>query len=256
MTVRDWRRSVVTAIGIGCGGMAFPTTVAAASAEAQVQIAGMEQERCHDNQMWQLMRYLLHITGHAEKVSTFDALWARTTTPEQWIKLGHQLATNSFVTAASHPIARLCTQHQTNQFARVFQIACAASTNVAEVFTGLILWSTETGNPQLQGRGDWALHFIYGGATEAMLDAGDSAAISKEVWDQAHGRPYDLNDLAASMAGAAWVGEAHRQPDWQSRWASGDMNLDRSLPKFQYGQGEPSPAMLSKIRHDIHEAFQ
>jgi len=114
---------------------------------------------------------------------------------------------------------------------------------VRSMFGGLWLWTQDgTGNPTLQGRMDWAFHFIGGGAFEGYWDVGRSAAVIKERVDarDPHNR-FDLDDMAATMFGARWMNLAvntgrTKGRQWVELWASGQYTVSKSIPKLSYGQ--------------------
>ncbi len=135
--------------------------------------------------------------------------------------------------------------------------------HVRSMFGGLWLWTQGNGGtPILQGRMDWAFHFIGGGAFEGYFDIGHSAALVKERIDSRdpHNR-FDLDDMAATILGARWMNLAVRPEGrrWIERWASGTSTLARSLPKLQYGQmpqgKEASEQAIEKIRNDMQSAL-
>lgn len=137
---------------------------------------------------------------------------------------------------------------------------------VRAVFGGLWLWMSRGGNAHIQGRHDWAYHFIGGGAFEGYWDVGRSAALVKETLDakNPHNR-FDKDDLAATLLGARWMELATRSDPadaarWVELWATRQLTIERSLPTLRYGQmprGEVADEeILSTIRRDINAALQ
>lgn len=133
---------------------------------------------------------------------------------------------------------------------------------VRSMFGGLWLWARDGGNPALQGRQDWAQHFIGGGAFEGYWDSGKKAGIRKEQIDSRDPHNYfDLDDLAATMLGSRWMDIA-TQPDgrrWLELWATGKLTLSRSLPKLNYGHLPPgqqaTSAQIRAIRDAVDSAL-
>lgn len=133
------------------------------------------------------------------------------------------------------------------------------------VFGGLWIWMGRRGNARLQGRHDWAFHFIGGGAFEGYWDTGRSAALIKERLDANDpGNRFDLDDMAATMLGARWVELATRSDPadarrWIQLWATGRYTLSRSLPPLRYGQmpqGELATAeQVAAIRRAVDESL-
>lgn len=134
--------------------------------------------------------------------------------------------------------------------------------HVRSMFGGLWIWSQAGGNPVLQGRMDWALHFIGGATFEGYFDVGHSAALVKERIDTRDpGNRFDLDDLAATTLGARWMNLASG-PDgrrWIELWASGQYTLRQSLPRLRYGQmpqgKEASAVAVAAIRRDMDAAL-
>lgn len=137
---------------------------------------------------------------------------------------------------------------------------------IRSVFGGLWLWMSRGGNAQIQGRHDWAFHFIGGGAFEGYWDVGRSAALTKEQLDAKNpSNRFDKDDLAATLLGARWMELATRSNPAQARhwielWATRQLTIDRSLPALRYGQmaqGETASAeTIAAIRRDIDAALQ
>ncbi|MDW8344699.1 MAG: hypothetical protein RMM51_09435 [Verrucomicrobiae bacterium] len=136
---------------------------------------------------------------------------------------------------------------------------------IRSVFGGLWLWMSRGGNAHIQGRHDWAFHFIGGGAFEGYWDVGRSAALTKEQLDakNPHNR-FDKDDLAATLLGARWMELATRSDPAQARrwvelWATRQLTIERSLPPLRYGQmpkGERASAeTIAAIRRDIDAAL-
>ena len=128
---------------------------------------------------------------------------------------------------------------------------------IRSVFGGLWLWTRHGGSPSLQGRNDWAQHFIGGGAFEGYWDAGRTAAVTKEKIDSNDPNNfYDLDDLAATMLGSRWIDVA-TSPDgrrWIELWATGKMTLSRSLPKLNHGHLTPGQRATSEQIRAIRDA--
>jgi hypothetical protein len=136
---------------------------------------------------------------------------------------------------------------------------------IRSVFGGLWIWMGRGGNGRLQGRHDWAFHFIGGGAFEGYWDTGRSAALTKERLDARDpGNRFDMDDMAATMLGARWVELATRSDPadarrWIELWATGRYTLSRSLPALRYGQmpqGELATAeQVAAIRRAVDESL-
>lgn len=111
----------------------------------------------------------------------------------------------------------------------------------ANMFRGLIRWTRNGGKPVFQGRGDWPVHFIYGGYLAAVYGrmVAEGAAYAKENRDaKTPGNFFDLDDLAITLMGARWASSAgHGYGDlklWAEAWASGRKSLG-SVPLLQFG---------------------
>jgi hypothetical protein len=116
------------------------------------------------------------------------------------------------------------------------------------------MWIQDGGHPSLQGRHDLALHFVHAAAWE-LAGLGRAVSVIKEQLDEAHDKPFDLDDLAAGFAGAEWVRYAKENPCWLLAWALGEKNPRMNLPTLHYGVGPHSPETLAKIQQDIHTSF-
>ena len=134
--------------------------------------------------------------------------------------------------------------------------------HIRSVFGGLWLWTRRGGSPSLQGRNDWALHFIGGGAFEGYWDAGRTAAVAKEKIDSTDPNNfYDLDDLAATMLGSRWIDLAVNTDDtkgrrWIESWATGKRTLSRSLPTLKFGHLPPGQQATSEQIRAIRAAVE
>jgi hypothetical protein len=129
--------------------------------------------------------------------------------------------------------------------------------HIRSVFGGLWLWTRKGGSPSLQGRNDWAQHFIGGGTFEGYWDAGRTAAVTKEKIDSSDpSNFFDLDDLAATMLGSRWIDLATRDDGrrWIELWATGKRTLSRSLPKLNYGHLPPGQQATSEQIRAIRDA--
>ena len=151
-------------------------------------------------------------------------------------------------------------------------VGCATNSNLRYddsaryVFAGLWLWVNNAGAAKLQGRHDWAQHFIGGGAFEGYLDIGPRAAVTKETIDSRDpGNRYDLDDLAATLLGSRWMdlatsGGPAQAKRWLELWATGQMSLSNSLPKLQLGQlpqfQQAEVDRVQKVRAFVNESLQ
>ncbi len=129
----------------------------------------------------------------------------------------------------------------------------SARTKTADLFRGLIRWTRAGAAPSLQGREDWALHFVYGGYLSAVYGrtTADAAALAKEERDAiTPGNAFDLDDWAVTRVGARWADEAAKgRSPWLDGWANGTYRLDR-VPKLTFGKlprGVP-PDVLTGLR--------
>lgn len=152
-------------------------------------------------------------------------------------------------------------------FPAVFRAACALALRRGGgaheskvMLAGLVTWLGDRARPRsigLQGRLDWAFHFIYGAWLEAAGPGlGERAAFRKEERDAVTpGNAYDLSDLAVTLAGARWTRqETARLADW----ASGRRRLEAlpalSLPKLAHG-ARPTPAQVQSARDWVERAL-
>ena len=125
------------------------------------------------------------------------------------------------------------------------------------MFGGLWLWAREGGNPSLQGRNDWAQHFLGGGAFEGYWDSGKRAGVRKEQIDSRDPENYfDLDDMAATFLGSRWMDLATQAQGrrWIELWATGKLTLSRSLPKLNFGHLPPGKQATSEQIRAIREA--
>ncbi|MFH1723543.1 MAG: hypothetical protein ABII00_02860 [Elusimicrobiota bacterium] len=113
---------------------------------------------------------------------------------------------------------------------------------VSSLFLGLIQWTRNGGQPAFQGRGDLALHFIYGGylAGQFGMPLAKRAAYERERQNAGEpGNAFDLDDYGATLMGAYWAatvgGLRSRSVTWVDAWASGERTL-KDLPKLAFGQ--------------------
>ena len=137
---------------------------------------------------------------------------------------------------------------------------------IRSVFGGLWLWTRNGGSPVLQGRNDWALHFIGGGAFEGYWDAGNRAAVTKETIDSNDPNNfYDLDDMAATMLGSRWMDIAVNTDDatgrrWVEAWAAGRNTISGTLPRLEFGHLPPgqraTPDQVKKVRAAIEAALK
>jgi len=217
----------------------------------------LEQEQHRDDRMWQVMRQVLVYFGCSNKVAVLDVAWQKTQTPAQ---RATEWRTNAVISASipsatAEAVAARCAAARNVPFADLFRQLCAEELAPADLFNGLLLWTRDGGQPTLQGRHDLALHFIYAASYECALGLGRTVALAKEQFDQAQGKPFDLDDMAASFAGAAWVRQAKTDSRWMSQWAKGQKSLDKNLPRFQYGTGPHTNDTLTRIDREIAAAL-
>jgi hypothetical protein len=193
--------------------------------------------------------------------------WADTNLPPSGVSLDRQIADmaqrlssdldfNEVFSQVCRAALAYCDDHPKTQ-----PDDCARS-----VFGGLWIWTREGGRPTLQGRNDWALHFIGGGAFEGYFDVGKRAAVRKEEHDaRAGGNHYDLDDLAATLLGARWIeiattGTPEQSRAWLHSWATGEKNLSRTLPKLQFGQlpasEQASSATVQRVRAFVEDSLK
>lgn len=161
-------------------------------------------------------------------------------------------------------------QHGGATFDVIFQHLCRAALDESaqnpklrledcarSMFGGLWLWARQGGSPALQGRNDWALHFIGGGMFEGYWDSGKRAGVRKEEIDSRDPHNfYDLDDLAATTLGSRWMNHATGDNGrrWLELWATGKLTLSRSLPKLRYGHLPPGQRATSEQIRAIREA--
>jgi hypothetical protein len=147
-------------------------------------------------------------------------------------------------------------------FPDIFRSACALAASrgggaqeVKVMLAGLVTWLGDRERPRaigLQGRLDWAFHFVYGAWLESIVSgAGERAAIEKERRDAATpGNVYDLDDLAATFIGARW---ARREVARLAEWGDGRRHLC-SLPRFELGRLAPG-VVADERRIEAARAF-
>ena len=223
---------------------------------AQATVARLEQERRNDNHAWQIMRQMLVDFGYSDKVAGLDAAWEKTTTPQQWAAVKHnQPAVPDLTSPETERILAHLPLQPPLGFSRFFTDACARGGDLREIVRVLVAWTARGGQAELQGRGNWTIHFIYGAACELNLGLGYFAAVMKETFDQANGSVFSFDDMAASMAGAEWVHQVERDPHWLAEWKSGRLTLARNLPVLHYGHGDYSTQVAEKVRADILTAY-
>jgi len=213
--------------------------------------SALEQERRNDERMWQLTRAMLVEFGY---FAMLDAAWQKTMTPQQWASVRWPEPTPPTPSPAAQRVAARCAAMTDADFAATLQLACRETLDVRDVVTGLLVWIQDGGHPSLQGRHDLALHFVHAAAWE-LAGLGHAVSAIKEQLDEAHGKPFDLDDLAAGFAGAEWVRYAKEDPGWLPAWALGEKNLRVNLPALRYGVGPHSPETLGRIQQDIQASF-
>ena len=132
-------------------------------------------------------------------------------------------------------------------FPEIFRRACALAEKrgggVQEakvMLAGLVTWLGDRSLPRtvgLQGRLDWAFHFVYGAWLESIATGlGERAARAKEEKDAfTPGNVYDLDDLTATMLGARW---ATREVARLAEWGDGRRRLE-ALPALRMGKLAP-----------------
>lgn len=132
-------------------------------------------------------------------------------------------------------------------FPAIFRRACAEAVRrggsaheTKVMLAGLVTWLGDREKPRtigLQGRLDWAFHFVYGAWLESIASGlAERAGIRKEERDAfALGNAYDLDDLAATFIGGRW---AQREVPRLSDWASGRRRLEE-LPPLNLGKLAP-----------------
>lgn len=239
---------IMIVIGMAMGILASPHALENRSAPAS------EREPLNDERMWQLMRLALVEFGYSNKVAALDAAWQKTMTPQQWATVDWSKSKPPSPTLAAQKLAARCAAATNTDFAAVIRLACRESTDPRVIATGLLAWTQGGGRPSLQGRNDLALHFIYAAVCE-LSGLGQAAAVIKEQLDRSHGKPFDLDDLAAGFAGAEWARQARQNPHWLQHWASGGKDLHKNLPALRYGIGPHPPEVLRQIHQDIQAAL-
>lgn len=145
-------------------------------------------------------------------------------------------------------------------FPAIFRLACAEAVRrgggeheAKVMLAGLASWLGDRERPRtigLQGRLDWAFHFVYGAWLESIAPGlGERAGIRKEERDAfAPGNAYDLDDLAATMLGARW---ATREIPRLAQWGGGRLRLE-DLPPLRFGKlaarALPDERVLRSVR--------
>ena len=130
-------------------------------------------------------------------------------------------------------------------FSAIFQGLCRKlraepKAKARDLFSGLSRWTKNGAAPAIQGRADWALHFIEAGRLSAHFGrtAADAAAYAKEEFDAfAKDNAFDLDDYAISVAGSRWAWRAD-EADWIKAWAEGARTL-AALPPLSLGKLPP-----------------
>jgi len=247
---RGGMRAMRVVVGVGITAVILVLGHAAENRSA----ASLEQERVNDERMWQLTRALLMELGYSNKVAALDAAWQKTKTPQQWASLDWSQMPQPSLTPAAQRVADCCVSVTNADIAVVLQVACRQSTDVRAITTGLLSLTQRGHRLHLQGRPDLALHFLYAAVCE-LSGWGQAAALIKEQLDQCRGKPFDLDDLAAGLAGAEWVRQALTKMDWLGQWASGKKDLHKNLPPLRYGVGAHSPEIVDRIREEIQAAY-
>lgn len=132
-------------------------------------------------------------------------------------------------------------------FPEIFRQACALAVKrgggaqeTKVMLAGLVTWLGDRSLPRtvgLQGRLDWAFHFVYGAWLESIATGlGERAGIAKEEKDAfTPGNVYDLDDLTATFIGARW---ASRETSRLSDWGAGRRRLE-NLPPLRLGKLVP-----------------
>lgn len=152
-------------------------------------------------------------------------------------------------------------------FPAIFRAACGLAARRGGgaregkvMLAGLVTWLGDRERPRaigLQGRVDWAFHFLYGAWLEAIGPGlGERAAFRKEERDaSAAGNGYDLGDLAVTLAGARWT---QRETSRLAEWADGRRRLEAlppvTLPKLAHG-ARPTPFQLAAARAWVERAL-
>ena len=224
---------------------------------AQDLSASLKQEQNNDDRMWQMMRQMLVDFGYSNKVASLDTVWQKTTTPQQWAaaKRVNQPVKLALVPPEAEQLLASLPLRPAAGFSRLFTYACAQSRDLPEIVRVLVAWIARGGQAELQGRGNWTIHFIYGAACELHLGLGYFAAVMKETYDKAHGEDFSFDDMAASMAGAEWVHRVELNPQWLAEWKTGRLTLTKNLPPLCYGPGDYSMQVAERVHADILAAF-
>ena len=134
---------------------------------------------------------------------------------------------------------------------------------VKQMFLVLLQYAGDhPGEYQLQGQSDKALHFICGGAIEATIGLGQAAGAFKEWTDAFDGGDVDINDYAATFAGARFVQWATSDALFLGTWADGKRTLSRCLPKLSLSEtpdeklsGSFSTALIDRITEAVNAAY-
>ena len=206
---------------------------------AFVSPAKFDQEKRADNRAWQVMGVMLTSFGYANKVAMFNTMWSQSTQPEQWADVRRAIEQSMYQSDPRQTaLINACIAAAPGGFDHVFRIACQRADGPSSLFRGLFVWAMSVGKPCFQGRNDLALHFICGGVSEALLKNGVAMGVAKEQLDRANGKPFDLDDLSATAAGAIWVQLARDNPQWIVAWANGQHSLEDIRP-LRYGQDQP-----------------
>jgi hypothetical protein len=223
-------------------------------AEAR-QSEQLAQEKENDERAWQVMRSMLIVAGNnSNNLARLDVMWEMTATPQQWVALRRKIEKGAHDIDPRHAaIINACNSVASADFADIFRAACRQADGPRSLFCGLFAWVTAGGKARLQGRGDLTLHFIGGGLSEIFLCNGIEMGIAKERQDRASYGVFDLDDLAATAAGAIWVQVVQDNPKRLAEWAEGKRTLANIRP-LRYGQNQPfNGAKLEELCRALYE---
>ena len=190
----------------------------------------------NDNIMLNFLKeiFLAGLPNHPEwkpLLDNWDEMAGKFYTEEEW---GNIVWDNPVEDEETKDISDLCRRlHGAGvNFDTIFASLASGEKSARVVFLGLVRWLQTGDKPEARGREDLALHFIFGGAIQAVSGFGKMAGILKEKLDaMGFGTP-DITDEQATAIGALFADVLDKNRHMRDQLAILEPSIRKALTDY------------------------